>query len=119
MNTVTEQLKLPPSFRLKVVIHEAEEGGYWAEVPAFPGCVSEGETLDQVRAENRGSVPGRVRGYAGRARPVPAECAMKHVTGKEMCRALERNGWTLSRIRGSHHIYTRPGAADPGSRPPQ
>ncbi|MGH7832343.1 MAG: type II toxin-antitoxin system HicB family antitoxin, partial [Candidatus Binatia bacterium] len=24
--------------KLKVIVHEAEEGGYWAEVPAIPGC---------------------------------------------------------------------------------
>jgi len=35
---------------LKVLIHKAEEGGYWAEVPALPGCVSQGETVDDVRA---------------------------------------------------------------------
>lgn len=34
--------------KLKVVIHTAEEGGFWAEVPAFSGCVSEGDTLDEV-----------------------------------------------------------------------
>ena len=33
---------------------------------------------------------------------------MKHVTGKDMCRALERFGWTLERIKGSHHIYSHP-----------
>lgn len=42
---------------------------------------------------------------------------MKHVTGPEMCRALERQGWTLARIRGSHHIYSRPGARRPISVP--
>ena len=30
--------------KLKVVIHEAEEGGYWAEVPAIPWCMTQGET---------------------------------------------------------------------------
>jgi len=35
--------------KLKVIIHPAEEGWYWAEVPGFPGCVSEGDTLEQVR----------------------------------------------------------------------
>ena len=35
--------------KLRVVIHRAEEGGFWAEVPGFPGCVSEGETLEEVR----------------------------------------------------------------------
>jgi predicted RNA binding protein YcfA (HicA-like mRNA interferase family) len=35
---------------------------------------------------------------------------MKHVTGREMCRALERDGWVEVRIRGSHHHFDRPGA---------
>ena len=34
--------------KLKVVIHEAEEGGYWAEVPAVPGCVTQGETFEEL-----------------------------------------------------------------------
>ena len=34
---------------------------------------------------------------------------MKAVSGKEMCKALERHGWQLARISGSHHIYTQPG----------
>lgn len=32
----------------KAVIHEAEEGGYWAEVPALPGCASQGESLAEI-----------------------------------------------------------------------
>jgi predicted RNase H-like HicB family nuclease len=35
--------------KLKAIVHEAEEGGYWAEVPALPGCVTQGETLVEVR----------------------------------------------------------------------
>ena len=34
--------------KIKVVVHEAEEGGYWAEVPAIPGCASQGETLEEL-----------------------------------------------------------------------
>jgi len=34
--------------KIKVVVHEAEEGGYWAEVPAIPGCVSQGETFEEL-----------------------------------------------------------------------
>jgi predicted RNase H-like HicB family nuclease len=33
----------------KVVIHPAEEGGYWAEVPSLPGCVSEGDSLEEIQ----------------------------------------------------------------------
>ena len=38
---------------------------------------------------------------------------MKAVSGKEMCKILERAGWLLDRIKGSHHIYMRPGAVRP------
>lgn len=31
-----------------LVIHAAEEGGYWAEVPALPGCLTQGETVEEV-----------------------------------------------------------------------
>lgn len=34
--------------KLKVVIHNAEEGGYWAEVPAIPGCMTQGDTFDEL-----------------------------------------------------------------------
>ena len=43
---------------LKVLIHKAEEGGYWAEVPALPGCVSQGETVDDVQANVREAIEG-------------------------------------------------------------
>ncbi len=34
--------------KLKVVVHEAEEGGYWAEVPAIPGCCTQGDTFEEL-----------------------------------------------------------------------
>lgn len=34
--------------KLKVVVHKAEEGGYWAEVPAIPGCVTQGDTWEEL-----------------------------------------------------------------------
>lgn len=34
--------------KLKVVIHEAEEGGYWAEVPSIPGCATQGDSFDEL-----------------------------------------------------------------------
>jgi predicted RNase H-like HicB family nuclease len=30
------------------VIHEDPEGGFWAEVPALPGCYTQGETMDEL-----------------------------------------------------------------------
>ena len=35
---------------------------------------------------------------------------MKSVSGKEFCKILERNGWALARINGSHHIYIKIGS---------
>jgi len=34
--------------KLKVIIHEVEEGGYWAEVPAIEGCMTQGDTFDEL-----------------------------------------------------------------------
>jgi predicted RNase H-like HicB family nuclease len=34
--------------KIKVVVHEAEEGGYWAEVPAIPGCATQGESFEEL-----------------------------------------------------------------------
>ena len=34
---------------------------------------------------------------------------MNPITGLELCRKLERAGWALKRIRGSHHIYGKAG----------
>jgi len=34
--------------KIKVVVHDAVEGGYWAEVPAIPGCATQGETFEEL-----------------------------------------------------------------------
>jgi len=36
--------------KLKVVVHEAEGGGYWAEVLALPGCGTQGDTFEELPA---------------------------------------------------------------------
>ena len=35
---------------IRAIIHKAEEGGFWAEVPALPGCNTQGETEEEIRA---------------------------------------------------------------------
>ena len=47
-----------PDMTLKAIIHEAEEGGYWAEVPALPGCVTQGETVEDVTLNLREAIEG-------------------------------------------------------------
>jgi predicted RNase H-like HicB family nuclease len=44
--------------KLKVIIHEAEEGGFWAEVPSIPGCVTQGDTFDELLANIYDAVEG-------------------------------------------------------------
>jgi predicted RNase H-like HicB family nuclease len=39
-----------------VVVHAAEEGGYWLEVPALPGCYSQGESIDEALANAREAI---------------------------------------------------------------
>ena len=34
--------------KLKTIIHKAEEGGYWAEIPAIPGCVTQGDSFEEL-----------------------------------------------------------------------
>jgi predicted RNase H-like HicB family nuclease len=44
--------------QLQVVVHEDETGGYWAEVPALPGCMTQGETMDEVMTNVREAIEG-------------------------------------------------------------
>ena len=34
--------------KIQVVVHEAEEGGYWAEVPSIPGCATQGDSFEEL-----------------------------------------------------------------------
>ena len=44
--------------KVKVVVHEAEEGGYWAEVPAIPGCATQGDTFQELLSNLYEAVEG-------------------------------------------------------------
>lgn len=44
--------------KIKIVVHEAEEGGFWAEVPAIPGCASQGETMEELLANMNDAIEG-------------------------------------------------------------
>ena len=44
--------------KIKAIIYPAEEGGYWAEVPALPGCITEGETMDEVLVNLKDAIEG-------------------------------------------------------------
>jgi len=42
----------------KAIVHDAEEGGYWAEVPALPGCFTEGETRYELLVNLKEAITG-------------------------------------------------------------
>lgn len=44
--------------KLKVIVHDAEEGGYWAEVPAIPGCATQGETVEELMRNLQEAIEG-------------------------------------------------------------
>ena len=44
--------------RIRVVVHKAEEGGFWAEVPSIPGCATQGETIAEIEANVREAIEG-------------------------------------------------------------
>ena len=46
-----------------VIVYEAEEGGYWAEVPELPGCASQGESLDELKLNIQEAIEGCLEAY--------------------------------------------------------
>ena len=44
--------------KIKVIIHKAEEGGYWAEVPSVRGCVSQGDSFDELLSNLHEAIEG-------------------------------------------------------------
>jgi predicted RNase H-like HicB family nuclease len=43
---------------LKAIVHEAEEGGYWAEVRALPGCVTQAESMEELETNLHEAIEG-------------------------------------------------------------
>ncbi len=46
------------NMKIKVVVHEAEQGGFWAEVPAIAGCASQGDTMDELMRNLHEAIEG-------------------------------------------------------------
>ncbi|MCB1089071.1 MAG: type II toxin-antitoxin system HicB family antitoxin [Verrucomicrobiae bacterium] len=44
--------------KLKAIVHPAEEGGFWAEVPALPGCFTQGETREELERNLQEAIEG-------------------------------------------------------------
>lgn len=44
--------------KIKAIVHQAEEGGYWAEMPALPGCITEGDNLEELKSNLKDAIEG-------------------------------------------------------------
>jgi predicted RNase H-like HicB family nuclease len=44
--------------KIRYVVHDAEEGGFWAEVPSIPGCATQGETMEELMVNLREAIEG-------------------------------------------------------------
>jgi predicted RNase H-like HicB family nuclease len=55
--------------KIKVVVHEAEEGGFWAEVPAIPGCATQGESFEELLKNLYEAVEGCLSVEIPRSKP--------------------------------------------------
>jgi predicted RNase H-like HicB family nuclease len=52
---------------INAIIHEAEEGGYWAEVPSLPGCFTEADSVEELRGNLMEAVQGWMETAEARA----------------------------------------------------
>ena len=44
--------------KYRVIVHDAEEGGFWAEIPEIPGCATQGETFEELLKNIHEAVEG-------------------------------------------------------------
>jgi predicted RNase H-like HicB family nuclease len=56
-----------------VLVYKAEEGGHWAEVPALPGCYSQGETVEETMKNVKEAVEAHIMALIEEEEKVPAE----------------------------------------------
>ena len=99
--------------KIKVIIHEAEEGGFWAEYLAIPGCATEGETMEELTRNLREAIEGCLAvdvaepKSGGREQIWKLPCEGRLREGLRAASGAAR--LALFRVSGSHHIYGRDG----------
>jgi predicted RNase H-like HicB family nuclease len=59
--------------KFSIVIHEAEEGGFWAEVPALGACYAQGETIEETLEEIRGAIESHLIALRADGKEIPAD----------------------------------------------
>jgi predicted RNase H-like HicB family nuclease len=62
--------------RYTVVVHPAEEGGYWVDAPALPGCYSQGETVEEALESIREAIEAHLEVIREEGKPIPEEAGL-------------------------------------------
>ncbi len=83
--------------KLKVIVHEAEEGGYWAEVPSIPGCATQGDTFDELLSNIYEAVEGCL------------SVEVQDIEVSETDKVMEIAAWRQSAERDSVGSWSRTG----------
>ena len=61
------------TYTIILIPGEDDEGGYWVRVPGLPGCVTEGDTLEEAISNAKEAVEGYLLSLADRDIPIPDE----------------------------------------------
>ena len=61
------------SYTVLIMPGEADEGGYWVKVPALPGCVTQGETVEEALAQAKEAIEAYILGLKDQGLPIPEE----------------------------------------------
>lgn len=80
---------------VSLIVHQAEQGGYWTEVPALPGCITEGETMQELESNLKDPIEGWLE-VANENHTVENEylnyksSCIKSIFGKKLCKIVKK-----------------------------
>ena len=67
-----------------LLLEDKEQGGYWVEVPALPGCYSQGDTLDEAMRNAREAIELHIAGMLADGEPIPDDSGAPRVESVEV-----------------------------------
>jgi len=67
-----------------VVIHHAEEGGYWAEVPSLPGCFAQGESVEETLADMQEAIQSHLEALKSDGQTIPIDDVLPEIAQVEV-----------------------------------
>ena len=56
-----------------IIMHQAEEGGYWAEVPTLPSCYSQGESIEETMENIKEAIEAHLEALKEDQQEIPSE----------------------------------------------